>query len=126
MRRLLAGTLAACFGVGCQQPACKCQEPRSPNAVAAGAAPSSAPLTVAPAPPSPAPPPPPGPSAEPLPEVIVKNIGLHIGGGPNDEASKAPFVRAIEARFDELRACYRKIGEPGKGGVFGTAAFRPS
>jgi len=57
--------------------------------------------------------------AEPLPEVTVENVGLHIGGGPNDEASKAPFKRAIETHFDEFRRCYTKVSEPGSGGVFG-------
>jgi hypothetical protein len=54
-----------------------------------------------------------------LPEVIVRNVGLHVGGGPNDETTKAPFKRAVEPHFDDLRRCYTKIGEPGKGGVIG-------
>jgi hypothetical protein len=52
-------------------------------------------------------------SAEPTPEtppkrVIVRNIGLHIGGGPNDAATKAPFKKAIEAAFDEFARCHER------------------
>jgi hypothetical protein len=51
--------------------------------------------------------------------VEVKNVGLHIGGGPNDEATKEPFRKAIGAHFDDFRRCYPKVSRPGKGGVFG-------
>jgi len=78
-----------------------------PAAPASTSAPTSAP--VAPA----------SPPVESLPEVVVENVGLHIGGGPNDDATKAPFLKAIEAHFDELRACYVKVQEPEKGGTFG-------
>lgn len=54
-----------------------------------------------------------------LPEVTVENIGLHIGGGPNDDASKEPYRKAIEPHFDDFRACYVKVAEPDKGGTFG-------
>jgi len=55
----------------------------------------------------------------PLPELKVENIGLHVGGGPNDADTKAPFLRAIAERFPELMDCYRKNEEPAKGGRFG-------
>lgn len=68
----------------------------------------------------PTPPSPPAPpAAESLPEVLVKNIGLHVGGGTNTDAEKAPFRAAVEKHFDELRACYRQVEDPLKGGVFG-------
>jgi hypothetical protein len=51
--------------------------------------------------------------------VKVENVGLHIGGGPNDDAAKAPFVAAVEKQFDGLRACYTKVEDPVKGGTFG-------
>ncbi len=57
--------------------------------------------------------------AHPLPELKVENIGLHVGGGPNDADSKAPFLRAIAERFPEFMDCYRKNEEPAKGGRFG-------
>jgi hypothetical protein len=65
----------------------------------------------------PVPPPPPG--AGSLPEVRVTNVGLHIGGGPNDEAAKAPFKAAVARHFDGLRSCYRLVEKPESGGVFG-------
>lgn len=66
----------------------------------------------------PAPPPAP-PAAGSLPEVLIENVGLHIGGGPNDDATKAPFKAAIEKRFDDFRRCYVHAEDPRKGGTFG-------
>lgn len=54
-----------------------------------------------------------------LPEVVVENVGLHIGGGPNDDATKAPFQAAIAKRFEEFRRCYVHVEDPKKGGTFG-------
>jgi hypothetical protein len=51
--------------------------------------------------------------------VVVENVGLHIGGGPNDDATKAPFKAAIELHFPEFLKCYREVVEPEKGGTFG-------
>jgi len=59
------------------------------------------------------------PPGESLPEIRVRNVGLHVGGGPNDAAPKAPYQAAIAARFADFRRCYALIGTPGKGGVFG-------
>lgn len=76
----------------------------------------------APAPSAPAPSPEASPAPAPagsLPEVKVENVGLHIGGGPNDDAAKAPFLRAIEKQFDAFRSCYTKVDDPVKGGTFG-------
>ena len=58
-----------------------------------------------------------------LPEVTVRNVGLHIGGGSNDAASKEPFQRAIAARFEAFLTCYRQVVEPDKGGTFGVDLF---
>ncbi|MDI1484555.1 hypothetical protein, partial [Polyangium sp. y55x31] len=78
---------------------------------AASAAPSASASAAAPeAPPA---------DAAPLPAVKVKNIGMHIGGGPNDDANKAPFNRSVEPHFDELRRCFAKVDDPKKGGDFG-------
>jgi hypothetical protein len=55
----------------------------------------------------------------PLPELKVENIGLHVGGGPNDADTKAPFLRAVAERFPEFMDCYRKNEDPAKGGRFG-------
>src|SRR5688572_17608544 len=50
--------------------------------------------------------------ARSLPEVTVRNVGLHIGGGSNDAASKEPFQRAIAARFEAFldRKCVAEGG----------------
>ena len=50
-------------------------------------------------------------------------MGLHVGGGSNDEAEKEPFKRAIESRFDDFLRCYRMVQEPEKGGTFGVDLF---
>ena len=54
-----------------------------------------------------------------LPELKVENIGLHIGGGPNDAETKAPFLTAVAERFPAFMDCYRKIEDPAQGGRFG-------
>lgn len=94
--------------------------PAAATASAAGAAPASAPG-------KPTPPAVPAAAASgaaaaappALPEVKVENIGLHIGGGPNDDASKLPFKRSLEAHFDDFRKCYALAEDPAKGGTFG-------
>ena len=55
----------------------------------------------------------------PLPELKVENIGLHIGGGPNDAETKAPFLGAVAERFPAFMDCYRKNEDPAQGGRFG-------
>ena len=65
------------------------------------------------------------PPGDALPRVRIKNIGLHIGGGPNDAATKAPFLKAIEARFDDFRRCYGKIETPREKGTFGIDLLVP-
>ena len=54
-----------------------------------------------------------------LPELTVRTVGIHIGGGPNDDQTKAFFRKRVEERFDDLRRCYPLVTEPGKGGTFG-------
>lgn len=48
----------------------------------------------------------------------VENIGVHIGGGPNDDATKAPVRASIAPHFDELSACFDEA-EGARGGDFG-------
>ena len=55
----------------------------------------------------------------PLPELKVENIGLHVGGGPNDAETKAPFLSAVAERFPSFMDCYRKNEDPRMGGRFG-------
>ena len=63
--------------------------------------------------------------AEPLPPVSVKNIGMHIGGGPNDQPSKQPIADSVRPHFDELRRCFRLVDDPAKGGDFGVDLLIP-
>ncbi len=55
----------------------------------------------------------------PLPELKVENIGLHIGGGPNDAETKTPFLSAVAERFPSFMDCYKKNEDPAQGGRFG-------
>jgi hypothetical protein len=65
------------------------------------------------------------PPAEELPPVRVRNIGLHIGGGPNDAATKGPFLRQLAAEFDSFRRCYSTVETPGARGTFGIDLLVP-
>ena len=58
-------------------------------------------------------------TVEALPELKLKVVGMHIGGGPNDAVTKRPFIEAIEGAFDTMRVCYRDAEDPMKGGSFG-------
>jgi hypothetical protein len=60
----------------------------------------------------------PGP-ADPAPAVKVVNIGMHIGGGPNDAATKAPIGSSVTPHFPELARCFARVDDPRKGGDFG-------
>jgi len=55
----------------------------------------------------------------PLPHVKVENIGMHIGGGPNDAVNKAPIADSVAPHFDEVRACWTRADDPARGGDFG-------
>jgi hypothetical protein len=57
--------------------------------------------------------------------VTVHNIGLHIGGGPNDAATKAPFLRQIAAQFEAFRGCYAAAEAPPPHGTFGIDLLVP-
>ncbi len=61
----------------------------------------------------------PAPEEAPLPKVKVKNIGMHIGGGPNDDVTKEPIKRSVEPHFDAFRRCFAKVDDAEKGGDFG-------
>lgn len=47
----------------------------------------------------------------PAPLVDVRSIGMHIGGGPNDDLTKAPFLAAIAASHAELATCWAALGK---------------
>jgi hypothetical protein len=42
----------------------------------------------------------------------VVTIGMHVGGGPFDEATKVPFKRAVEPAFTKLRPCFELLPKP--------------
>lgn len=54
-----------------------------------------------------------------LPELRIEAIGMHVGGGKNDAAEKAPFQRALERQFPAMLECYRLSEAPPGGGSFG-------
>jgi len=39
----------------------------------------------------------------------VANIGIHIGGGPNDDATKEPFRKSVQPHYDEMRRCWSMV-----------------
>jgi hypothetical protein len=51
--------------------------------------------------------------------VAVSNIGMHIGGGPNDDVTKEPVRRSVSPHFDEFRRCFAKVEDATKTGDFG-------
>ncbi len=61
----------------------------------------------------------PPPSASVAVAVAVSNIGLHIGGGPNDAITKEPVLKSVEPHFEAFRACFAAAEDPKKGGDFG-------
>ena len=61
-----------------------------------------------------------------LPAVKVENIGMHIGGGPNDAVSKAPIGDSVAPHFDELRACWAQVGDASRSGDFGVDLLIPA
>ncbi|HLV20647.1 MAG TPA: hypothetical protein VKZ49_07190 [Polyangiaceae bacterium] len=124
----LCGALSA-LSAGCGGH-CRCQDaPATPAAHAGGPQAGEAAVpteTVGPeAPPTAADPSAPaeGEVTGSLPEVTVANVGLHVGGGPNDEATKAPFQRAVAQQFEAFLLCYRMVEHPTKGGQLGVDLF---
>lgn len=136
-RRGRACALAALFLVGCGGAGqTAANAPQTPASSAAPAGPAPAPVGAAPSTSAAGGPTPAAPGVtllprlpeitfdpkaplHPLPELKVENIGLHVGGGPNDADNKAPFQHAIATRFPQFLDCYRKNEDPAKGGRFG-------
>ena len=54
-----------------------------------------------------------------MPAVKVSNIGMHIGGGPNDDVTKDPIRRSVHPHFDEFRRCFAQVEDAKKSGDFG-------
>jgi len=91
-----------------------------PTASAVPAEPASA-EPIASAPPAESAP----PEDEPLPNVEVKNIGMHIGGGPNDNETKRPIKESVQPHFDAFRRCWKLVEDPAKPGDFGADLLIP-
>lgn len=60
------------------------------------------------------------------PSVIVRNVGMHIGGGPNDAVAKAPIADSVTPHLDELRACWSRVDDATRGGDFGVDLLIPA
>jgi hypothetical protein len=54
-----------------------------------------------------------------LPQVKVANIGMHIGGGPNDNVTKEPIRRSVEPHFDAFRRCFALVADQHRSGDVG-------
>lgn len=52
-------------------------------------------------------------------DVIVKNIGLHVGGGPNSAENKARYGDPIAERFEEFRRCHLMASDRSRNASFG-------
>lgn len=44
---------------------------------------------------------------------------MHVGGGKNDAAEKAPIKTAVAPHMDAFKACFARVDDPAKGGDFG-------
>ena len=44
---------------------------------------------------------------------------MHVGGGTNDAAEKAPIKRSVEPHMGDFAKCFAKVSDPAKGGDFG-------
>lgn len=42
-------------------------------------------------------------------KVNLKTIGLHVGGGPNDDATRKPLLALLELSFPDLRRCAEQL-----------------
>lgn len=120
----MSGALSACAATPSsssapQAPAAASSNAAEPGHVAPGSPPNAAPGARSNVPRLPEITLDPKAPLRPLPELKVENIGLHIGGGPNDAETKAPFLSAISERFPAFMDCYRKNDDPATGGRYG-------
>gem|GEM_PF-1180477 len=57
--------------------------------------------------------------ARSLPKLELKNVGLHVGGGPNDAATHRAFTAPISLVFGEFQRCYRLVERPRPLAIYG-------
>jgi hypothetical protein len=69
---------------------------------------------------------PPVPALPSPPAVTVENIGMHIGGGPNDAPTKTPIANSVAPYFGRFRACWSTVADPHRGGDFGVDLLIPA
>jgi hypothetical protein len=55
----------------------------------------------------------------------VENIGMHIGGGPNDAETKAPIGSSVAPHLAELVDCWSRLADPKRAGDFGVDLLIP-
>lgn len=48
----------------------------------------------------------------PIPDVVVKNVGMHIGGEANTAEQKRPIRAAVALHYDAMKRCYAKADTP--------------
>jgi hypothetical protein len=56
----------------------------------------------------------------------VRNIGLHIGGGPNDDENKAPILNSVAPHLSEFAPCLSQSQDAAVGGDFGVDLMIPA
>lgn len=59
-------------------------------------------------------------------DVLVKRMGVHLGGGPNDEPTHDRFARPIEQRFDEFLKCHWLADRRSTNASFGVDLLIPT
>lgn len=57
--------------------------------------------------------------------VVVKTVGLHVGGGARTEASRQRLVRHFEEYFPQLAECHQYAGDREKNASFGIDVYVP-
>jgi hypothetical protein len=55
----------------------------------------------------------------PLPDVEIKNVGMHIGGEANTADQKRPIRAEVAKHYDEMRRCYAMAEKTNKAATFG-------
>lgn len=68
---------------------------------------------------------PPPKAEEPPPNVKVISIGMHVAGGPYEEETKQPFLKAAEPRYAELARCWKHVNDKSRGGDVGVELLIP-